>query len=110
MDKGDGRDSLGIFDLTTYSPCGVCGEKKGRRLIVVIYRDKPRVSPYVKEARSLLIKNIGTGKFIRTIGINCGCYAKVHRQVAYIESSESTGRVAKASKKGRGSKRGERSW
>lgn len=85
--KGDGtgfngRDKLGPFVMRSSVPCGVCGKQV---MCSVHYERKPLVSEYVSKAKSLLLKNKKTGKFIRTVGINCGCYAKVHRQIKAIE-------------------------
>lgn len=91
-----GRDSLGVFNLEVVlinyvyvggrASCEVCGEA----LVAsrVRYLKKPKLSGYVAKAKSLLIRNKKTGKYIRTIGVTCGCYSKVHRQVAHIESGQ----------------------
>lgn len=91
-----GVDSLGEFELTRFAKCGCCGQGKkagdaiaGKNLCVV-YTHKPYVDAYTAKAKSLLIRNKKTGNFIRTIGINCGCYAKAHRQIAHISSGRST--------------------
>ncbi len=76
-----GSDKLGKFTLRQAVCCGVCGKKV---MTCVHYEQKPKVTEYVAKARSLLIRNKRTNKFIRTIGINCGCYAKVHRQLVHI--------------------------
>lgn len=83
-----GHDSLGEFIVLGITfrrkSCGICG-KTGTS---IRYEDTPKVSTYAAKARSLLIRNKRTKNFIRTIGITCGCYAKVHRQIAHIESGK----------------------
>jgi hypothetical protein len=77
-----GEDKFGKFKIVP-GECKVCDEFA----ICVHYKETPRVSDYVKQARSfvLRIKNRG-GKpqLHRRVGISCGCYAKAHRQVAHI--------------------------
>lgn len=78
-----GRDSLGDFELfiPIRTSCGICNRKG----LCVRYQDKPSLGRYAAEAPGLLLRNKKTSNFIRTIGINCGCYAKVHRQIAHIQ-------------------------
>lgn len=87
MTERRAKDSLGAFYLNAFGVCrcGVCGK---RNTISVTYKDRPMVSAYVAKAPSLLIRNKKTKNFIRTIGINCGCYAKIHRQIAHIEGGK----------------------
>lgn len=83
-----GEDKLGTFRIITLPDKPICGVCR-RRVAVVQYRSAPKVSDYAAAAKGLLIRNKKTSKYIRTIGINCGCYAKVHRQIAHIESGRS---------------------
>lgn len=89
MARRDGHDSLGKFDMCA-GMCGVCHVGRNAPheppIMVIRYRDSPKVNQYVAKAKSLLIRNKKSGFFIRTIGINCGCYAKVHRQIKVIET------------------------
>jgi hypothetical protein len=91
MAKRNGHDKLGIFEIKA-GQCGICkaGNSSGNMtsLMVVQYKRTPRVDEYVSQAKALLIRNKKTGNFIRTIGINCGCYSKVHRQITHIAASE----------------------
>lgn len=82
----NGHDSLGEFKILMGAPyCRVC---ERRSMVCIRYLASPKVNAYVAKAKSLLIHNKKTGNFIRTIGINCGCYAKVHRQIAHIEGGK----------------------
>lgn len=80
-----GEDSLGFFDTENYKRCGVCHESPIGT--VIVYRHAPKLSDYVKHSRSLLLRvDAGTKvRLARRVGVNCGCYAKVHRQVKAIE-------------------------
>jgi hypothetical protein len=91
MAKRMGTDRLGKFEIKS-GHCGVCHEGRARGfmpIMVVQYKDSPKVPDYVAQSKSLLIRNKKTKNFIRTIGINCGCYAKVHRQIAHIAVAKS---------------------
>lgn len=96
----NGEDTLGKFIVSRWeTKCGVCGKRQRKPrakrqgkgsaelMLFVVYQGKPTFSPYVSQARSLLMRNKTTGKFTRIVGITCGCYSKVHRQIAHIESS-----------------------
>ena len=84
MAKRNGHDSLGKFVLQA-GECRICKEGKHVPIMTITYTDKPKVNAYVAKAKALLIRNKRTGAFIRTLGINCGCYAKVQRQIKAIE-------------------------
>lgn len=80
---GSGKDGVGEFRLyQDGARCEKCGEEG---VIVVSYR-KVFLTKYVKEARSLILFN-HKGKKLR-LGIECGCYAKLHRQVTHIRNGE----------------------
>lgn len=64
--------------LTTDHPCGICG-KKGA---VLSLRDL--VMPEGLDWRSTIL-GILPVKRSPYIGLSCGCYAKVHRQIAHIQ-------------------------
>lgn len=91
-----GEDSLGPFFLCRDTSCPVCGKNC---IHTIEYKRTPKVSTYVKQAPSFLLK-IGSSKggikLHRKVGINCGCYAKVHRQICHIEAGEKN----KAGKRG----------
>lgn len=81
----EGEDSLGKFDIRDFADCQVCGADQVQ---TVRYHKRPGVSTYVAEARSFLLranKRKRKPPLHREIGINCGCYSKVHRQIAHIE-------------------------
>lgn len=77
-----GEDKFGRFKIEP-GECGVCGKFSIR----VSYKDTPKVTGYVRKARSFLLKHKKRG-LIRKVGINCGCYAKVHRQIVHIEEGK----------------------
>jgi hypothetical protein len=81
-----GHDKIGKFimnDNRMPNKCGICREDA----ICLRYTSSGlHISSYIREAPSFLMRN--RNKWIRTIGITCGCYAKVHRQMVHIESGE----------------------
>lgn len=71
-----GSDDFGTFRLREGKVCQACGQ----RGVAVIYRPKYlELEKEVLEAPSLILKDSG-----KPIGVTCGCYAKLHRQVAHI--------------------------
>lgn len=86
MGRITGQDALGKFQVIV-DDCPVCGFKDG---YCVRWKDTPKVDDYVKNARSFLlrVKNYASTRLHRQVGINCGCYAKVHRQMVHINGGK----------------------
>jgi len=76
-----GVDSLGTFNVMDNEICPNC-KHAGQ---IVVYRTKPKMSDYVRDAPSLVMKKPG-----RRIGFTCGCYAKLHRQIVHIDYGKGT--------------------
>lgn len=98
-----GEDSLGPFFLCRDTTCPLCGKEC---IHTIEYKRTPNVTSYVKMADSLLLKmdsSKGGIRLHRKVGINCGCYAKVHRQIKAIELGQRRKAVRKM-KQGTGRK------
>jgi hypothetical protein len=74
---GVGKDSLGPFNVQDGRLCPSCGHAG----LVITYKRKPKLSDYVRSAPALILR----GR--RTIGLTCGCYAKLHRQITHINGN-----------------------
>lgn len=67
--------------LKANHPCGICGQKtsvlslRGDRL------DEKQISFEATILGILVVKRS------RYVGVGCGCYARVHRQIAHIEDA-----------------------
>lgn len=68
-----GEDAFGRFHIKT-GFCGTCDFNCGA---LVQYVNPPEFPEGIERARTIL-------KGSRKIGIDCGCYGKLHRQVAHI--------------------------
>jgi hypothetical protein len=73
-----GRDTLGEFNVCDEAECPNCKHVG----LLIWYKTKPKLSDYVRNAPSLILK----GR--RQIGLTCGCYAKLHRQITHIKENE----------------------
>jgi len=73
-----GRDALGPFNVEE-AQCSRCSHQG----LVIHYKVKPKLDPYVRDARSLVMR-----KPSRQIGLTCGCYAKLHRQIVHINGGK----------------------
>jgi hypothetical protein len=82
--KRTGSDKFGEFHLTG-GPCTHCGNE---RTVCVHYRIQPNgqfvdLGEGIKPSDTILQPH-GTMVDDTYLGINCGCYGKLHRQVAHI--------------------------
>lgn len=66
--------------LRSEHPCGICGKKT----VVLSLRgvELPEGMTYAATILKILPE-----KRSRYIGVGCGCYARVHRQIAHIKDS-----------------------
>lgn len=74
-----GRDAFGRFDLVE-KDCPCCSKASQ---LVVWYHNTPDIPQYALNSPSLLIR-LSSTRIAWRVGITCGCYAKLHRQVAHI--------------------------
>jgi hypothetical protein len=75
---GRGKDTLGSFNVSDNVVCRTCGHVG----LVISYREKPNLEDYVRNAPNLILR-----KHQRRIGLTCGCYAKLHRQIVHIRKN-----------------------
>lgn len=80
---GSGTDGVGEFRL--YMDGASC-EKCGKDGVIIVSYRKLFLTKYVREAKSLILFNTKGKK--RRLGIECGCYSKLHRQVTHIRNGE----------------------
>lgn len=77
----NGKDKFGPFILDTHIlPCDVCGTVAVR----LGYNGAKYKLPDGIDAKATILPNPQR----MWIGITCGCYAKLHRQVAHIEDAQ----------------------
>ena len=70
-----GSDAFGKFVITG-GPCDLCGHTGG---FTVKYQPKSFKLPKGMTPEATILKTTDT-----YIGLNCGCYGKLHRQVTHI--------------------------
>jgi hypothetical protein len=71
-----GSDAFGKFTFATAFDCGVCMRPNVRT--IAYHKGKLDFGDGI-EVRKTILRTPET-----RIGINCGCYGKLHRQVAHI--------------------------
>ena len=79
-----GEDAFGPF-LITGGPCTVCNDRKSN--VVVKYRPSTLELPSNIDPARTILKGSKKNPADNYIGIACGCYGKLHRQVAHIVDS-----------------------
>lgn len=76
-ERRTGEDAFGKFRITG-GPCTNCSQAK---LMCIHYsRDEVMLPKGIEPSDTILRDPTDT-----YLGINCGCYAKLHRQVAHIQ-------------------------
>lgn len=76
-----GVDKFGAFAVRE-GRCGVCGKHE----LCIQYHHRPRIPEYSRTSPSLLVRvRREVGRGVRQLGLTCGCYGKLHRQVGHIE-------------------------
>jgi hypothetical protein len=74
----EGEDNLGKFTVFVPDKCGICGNVEAG----LLYRGiKKKVTEMGIEPNSLIVFQ---NHKVLHLGITCGCYAKLQRQIAHI--------------------------
>jgi hypothetical protein len=80
-----GQDKFGKFRIEGGQECPVC---RTEEQWCITYTSTAKIEDYAKRAPGLILKRADrldrTPILWRRIGITCGCYGKLHRQVAHI--------------------------
>jgi hypothetical protein len=99
---GRGEDAFGKFTVAMPGNCETCRLPSGESPhlagvdAVVQYDRKPKLPAGIAPEATILQvttkrftggKTVRSSKLVRQLGITCGCYAKLHRQVVHIEES-----------------------
>lgn len=79
--RRNGSDAFGKFVITG-GPCGVCGQSG---LYTIKYAPKSFALPMDITPEATILKTVDN-----YIGLNCGCYGKLHRQVTHINERMSS--------------------
>ena len=79
-----GKDKFGPFVLDTrILPCDACGASNSAR---IAYTKQPSIPLSIRQEDTILPQPL-----TMWLGVTCGCYAKFHRQVAHIETTQKLG-------------------
>lgn len=74
-----GEDNIGKFQMFQQGNCPVCRATVG---VSLRYTSRTlKITDYVKNAPSFLLQ-------ARSIGVSCGCYGRMQRQIAHIEGGK----------------------
>jgi hypothetical protein len=81
----EGEDNLGKFTVLIPGHCGACGQDTDTS---ILYKGalKMRLKEKGIEPNSLILFDQNK---LRHIGVTCGCYAKLQRQIAHISNKRS---------------------
>lgn len=86
--KADGQDAIGKFKMEIPGWCEVCEAKKGIAAgpqdVGMQYIYAAGVNRFFKDKLDASVEVTILGRASARLGISCGCYAKLHRQVATI--------------------------
>lgn len=80
--RRNGRDAFGKFRITG-GPCTNCGGDGSPTLCMCIHYSLSDLTlPRGIKPEDTILRHAHEDAYL---GINCGCYAKLHRQVAHIQ-------------------------